>query len=92
MGAVLGIRPHPIYRQDRWVIKRMCDGFYYFEADEPNIIGIHKGIEGSAIVQGGKIAAVVRRANGKYLECVSAELVAVDLFRMMYEQSFTEEA
>lgn len=62
-----------------------------FEADEPNIIGIHKGIDGSVIVQDGKIAAVVRRAKGKHLECVSAELVAVDLFRMMYEQSFAEE-
>lgn len=62
-----------------------------FEADEPNIIGIHKGIEGSVIVQGGKAAAIVRRVNGKQLECVSAELVAVDLFRMMYEQSFAEE-
>ena len=62
-----------------------------FKADEPNIIGIHKGIEGSVIVQDGKIAAVVRRVSGKHLECVFAELVAVDLFRMMYEQSFIEE-
>ena len=62
-----------------------------FEADEPNLIGIHKGIYGSVIVQDGKIAAVVRHVNGKHLECVSAELVAVDLFRMMYEQSFAEE-
>lgn len=62
-----------------------------FEVDEPNIIGIHRGIEGSVIVQDGKVAAIVRRVNGKQLECVSAELVAVDLFRMMYEQSFAEE-
>ena len=39
----------------------------------------------------GKIAAVVRRVSGKHFECVSAELVAVDLFRIMYEQSFIEE-
>lgn len=62
-----------------------------FEVDEPNIIGIHKGIEGSVIVQDGKIAAVVRSMNGKHLECVSAELVAADLFRTMYEQSFIGE-
>ena len=62
-----------------------------FEVDEPNIIGIHRGIEGSVIVQDGKVAAIVRCVNGKQLKCVSAELVAVDLFRMMYEQSFAEE-
>lgn len=70
--------------------KESAMGSIIFEADEANIIGIHKGIEGSVIVQDGKIAAVVRGVNGKHLECVSAELVAVDLFRMMYEQSFVE--
>lgn len=62
-----------------------------FEANERNLIGIHRGIQGSVIIQNGKIAAIVRSVNGNKLECVSAQLVAVDLFRTIYEQSFAEE-
>ena len=61
-----------------------------FEADEANIIGIHRGIQGSVIIQNGKIVAIVRSVSGNRLECVSAQLVAVDLFRTIYEQSFAE--
>ena len=76
IAAIFPSKPHPVL----------------FEVQDDLFPGAQFGCSGSVIVQDGRIAAVVAGANenpATLLCCTSAEQMAVDLYRMIFE--FTEQ-
>lgn len=78
IAALFPDKPHPVL----------------FKVGDPVFPGAQFGCSGSVIVQNGKIAAIVAIANENpttLLYCTSAEQMAVDLERMIYEFAVAED-